>query len=367
MHWHLRPRFARFVPWAILFALGMESAHGADWLFRPRLSASSCSEVSCTDEGCTAFDGIASDAPSDPTSADPLAPIASDEPQLPLEQFAALGSDSVALADVGTAYIDIARPMNLVRLRFDAAYHSDRPNRAEYFYARGAPVGPGLPRVETQLDYQDYSLYLEKTVGDNFSVFAEMAAHALNPTVNDNTTGLGDMNAGFKRAFVNDHDRVLTLQLKTFMATGDVDRGLGTGHASIEPGLLTFRRMTDRWNLAGEMRYWVPIEGTPGFAGNIFRAGIGSSYTLWSDRNGRHITPIVEVVSWTVLNGQETAASSPTVFANQSAAGDVIVNVKPGVRFGLGPRSDMYIGYGRAVTGPVWYEDIVRAELRWNF
>jgi hypothetical protein len=27
-------------------------------------------------------------------------------------------------------------------------------------------------------------------------------------------------------------------------------------------------------------------------------------------------------------------------------------------------QSDIYIGYGRALTGDVWYKDILRAELR---
>jgi hypothetical protein len=356
-------RLKRLAAWAILLAAGMGSARAGELFFRPRICMpSSC--TSCTDS-CTAS---ASDLPTDPSQPpDPMSPDMADQPQLPLEQFAALGSDTFALADAGTAYIDVARPMDLIRLRFDSAYHSDRPNRAEYFYARGAPFGPGLPVVETRLDYQDYSMYLEKTVGDNFSLFVDMAAHALNPTVNDNTMGLGDMNAGFKRAFVNDADRVVTLQFKTYMATGDVDRGLGTGHASVEPGLLGYRRMSDRWSLASEVRYWVPIQGTPGFAGDIFRAGIGSSYVLWSDQQGRHITPILEVVSWTVLGGMETAATSPTSFVNTSAAGDVIVNVKPGVRFGLSSMSDLYFGYGRAVTGHVWYEDIARVEFRRRF
>lgn len=359
-------RSQRIAVWAVLGLMSMGSAQAGDFFFRPRIGLPSCTDTSCTSQSCTS--SALDDSPTDPTQ--PPAPSTADttdQPQLPLEQFAALGSDTFALADAGTAYIDVARPMDLVRFRFDSAYHSDRPNRAEYFYARGAPFGPGLPVVETRLDYQDYAIYLEKTIGDNFSLFVEMGAHALNPTVNDNTTGLGDMNAGFKRALVNEPDRVFTLQLKTFMATGDVDRGLGTGHASVEPGLLGFRRMSDRWSLASEVRYWVPIQGTPGFAGDIFRAGIGSSYVLWSDNQGRHITPIVEVVSWTVLNGMETAATSPTSFVNLSAAGDVIVNVKPGVRFGLSPVSDLYVGYGRAVTGHVWYEDIFRAEFRRRF
>ena len=61
--------------------------------------------------------------------------------------------------------------------------------------------------------------------------------------------------------------------------------------------------------------------------------------------------------------------------AVKDAAGDTIVNAKIGVRLGFGPlvgpanlsRSDLYIGYGRALTGDVWYKDILRVEYAWRF
>ena len=30
-------------------------------------------------------------------------------------------------------------------------------------------------------------------------------------------------------------------------------------------------------------------------------------------------------------------------------------------------QSDLYVGYGRALTGEVWYKDIVRVELRMRY
>ena len=56
----------------------------------------------------------------------------------------------------------------------------------------------------------------------------------------------------------------------------------------------------------------------------------------------------------------------------QDANGDTIVNAKVGVRTMLGKpvgnglmnRADVYAGYGRALTGEVWYKDLMRFELR---
>ena len=33
----------------------------------------------------------------------------------------------------------------------------------------------------------------------------------------------------------------------------------------------------------------------------------------------------------------------------------------------LGEQSDVYVGYGRALTGDVWYKDMVRVEYRLHF
>jgi hypothetical protein len=46
--------------------------------------------------------------------------------------------------------------------------------------------------------------------------------------------------------------------------------------------------------------------------------------------------------------------------------GDTIVNAKLGLRIGSG-NADFYASYGRALTGDVWYKDIVRLEFRLGF
>ena len=142
------------------------------------------------------------------------------------------------------------------------------------------------------------------------------------------------------------------------------DRGLGNDHVSLEPALLLYRRLGDRLRLEGELRYWIPIGGTD-FAGDIVRYGIGFSYgerpadDLW-------LTPVVEVVGWTVLDGAQSVAP-PLPPVVQDAAGDTIVNIKLGARLGLGNVADLYTGYGRALTGDVWYKDIWRTELRFAY
>jgi hypothetical protein len=123
--------------------------------------------------------------------------------------------------------------------------------------------------------------------------------------------------------------------------------------------------MTDELAVFGEFRYWIPVDGTD-FAGDILRYGVGANYLLYQNKNIQ-FRPILEFVGWTVLSGKETAALTPTVFDIRSARGDTIVNAKIGGRLNFGQYSQIYIGYGRALTGEVWYKDLLRVEYGLSF
>src|SRR5262245_38302880 len=211
----------------------------------------------------------------------------------------AQGTGEATTSESSVGYIDSALPRNVIRLRADAAYDSNRASRAEMFYAQTGPRGPGLPFPETSVDYQELSFYLEGLVAPQLSVFVETPVRFLNPVVNDNSVGLGDITAGFKYAFINCEDRCASFQLRTFAPSGEADRGLGTRHVSLEPAFLFYTQPYDRLALESELRLWVPIGGTD-FAGEVFRYGVGVSYALWQTACFQ-VRPVGELVGWTVL------------------------------------------------------------------
>lgn len=272
------------------------------------------------------------------------------------------GTSGPSVSNNAVGYIDPAVPGDVFRLRFDTAYNNRRPTRAEVFYARGAPFGPGLPLPEPSVDYQDLFAYLEVAPAPRFSLFVDIPERFLNPEVNANSGGLGDVNAGFKYAFVHGDDLVATLQLRTFAPTGDADRGLGTRHVSLEPALLVYKPLGERLAFDGELRYWVPVGGTD-FAGDVIRYGLGLQYDLFRTR---HVlfTPVVEFVGWTVLDGKESIVHPSGLSEVKDASGDTIVNAKVGLRTRLGCWGDVYTGYGRPLTGDRWYENVFRVEFR---
>jgi hypothetical protein len=273
--------------------------------------------------------------------------------------------EELTASPTGVGYIDLACPVDQIRLRADFGYDFQVPTRAEFFYPRSRPFGPGLPQPERSVDFQDQTLYLEKTVGPNWSVFAEGGTRFLNPEINADHAGLSDVNLGFKYAFLADECQTWTFQLRTYLPAGAAGRGLGTHHVSLEPGVLGFVWLTDRLGLASELRYWQPIGGTE-FAAPIVRYGLGLRYDL-IDGDGWRLAPTAEAVGWTVLGGHESRLMPDGKTAVLDSAGVTVVNVKLGARLDLGRQASIYAGYGQAVTGDRWYRDVFRIEFQWLY
>lgn len=290
--------------------------------------------------------------------------------------------------DSGVGYIDTAVVQNQVRFRFDAAYDNPTPDRAEFLYPkcgcfRGAPPpftdpsAPGPPELETGTDFQEFSLFAESLlIGDQISGFVEIPFRLINPEQNANTGGLSDINFGLKAALWADCSKLVTFQFRTYVNSGDGIRGLGTEHVSLEPGLLFLHRAGNGTVVEGELRDFIPIDGTDGWAGNVLRYGLGVSRTIL-DEGALSITPVFEAVAWSVLGGRvlkvfDDGAGTIIGFRDESAE-TTIVNIKLGARVNLAPKccsdgtKSFYLGYGRALTGAQWYQDILRAEYRLSF
>jgi hypothetical protein len=284
---------------------------------------------------------------------------------LALPSAHAQGTSGARVSDSSVGYIDPAIPGDVLRFRFDAAYNDRRPTRAEFFYPKGAPLGPGLPEPEPRVDYQELSAYLEVAACDRLSGFLTLPVRFLNPERNEDHTGFADLDAGFKLAFLSSEDLVATFQFRTYAPTGEASHGLGTDHVSLEPGLLLYARLCERLRLESELRFWAPIGGTD-FAGDIVRYGIGLDYDLYRASEWT-LTPVLEFVGWTVLDGKESVVTPSGLAFVEDAAGQTILNAKFGLRAKFHDGPELYLGYGRPLTGNRWYENIVRLELRLPF
>lgn len=313
------------------------------------------------------------------TTTPPTMPPAAPPPaaQAPVPTFPDLyaGADAGPTAGLG-GYIDNALPMTQFRLRYDSAYGNNRPDRANFFYAKcgcfGSPNAVGPPLPETSVDSQTLYSYVEYAIAPRVSVFGNIPVRFINPEQNRNAAGISDLQFGGKYAMLYSADRVLSFQLQVIVPTGDTRLGLGTGSTWLEPGLLYQEQLSNRWQVFGQLKDQIPLTRVSDFAGNVLTYGLGTSYRV-AEGSWGYVAPVGEVVGWTVLSGREL---NPDAGQAVSANGDTIVNAKFGVRLGLGrpdwsgpnpTQSDLYVGYGRALTGEVWYKNMFRVEYRWLF
>lgn len=309
---------------------------------------------------------------------------------LPAGQGALTAQNSVAASLMPGGYLDPAAPVTMFRLRYDTAVNNQFPDRGEYFYAkcgcfRAAGVDPkahGPTGNTLSANYQDVRPYFEYAFNPRLSVFTELPVRFVNliagPPVPafgpdlGRESGFSDMNVGFKYAFIAEQNRYLTFQWRTYLPTGDSERGLGTHHVSLEPSLLYYRRLSDRWLLQGQLTSFNPV-GVSSFASNVLQYGGGLGYVLHQGESCT-VIPTVEMVGWTFLNGQKFNPTSNGGLP-ESASGDTIVNVKPGVRIGLGrapgpmmmQQQSIYAGFGIPVTGDQFYSNLFRVEYRFVF
>lgn len=287
-------------------------------------------------------------------------------------------------------YVDDAIVGSQVRIRFDAGFKDNAPDRAEFFYPQcgcfgGNAPGP-KPGASNDINFQQLYFQAEYAPVRRFSIFTEVPFRWIQPqsfipktfsgtTTFSNQSGISDVRAGFKLAVTASSDHSLTFQFKAYFPSGDGSRGLGTAHYSIEPSLLYYQRLSDRWAVESQIGGWLPINGSSlsgvgNYAGDIFFYGFGPSYQLVNRENIK-FAPVVELFGWHVLGGLELLGTGLLPPANAAtvadASGTNIVNLKVGARTSFGRHNSVYVGFGQAVTHSVWYEHIVRLEYRYSF
>ena len=333
----------------------------------------------------------------------PAASQAKSQPASQANQASPPGKDAQRPKPEGSmiGYIEDAIPGSQFRIRSEAGFDAQFPDRAEFFYAKcgcfkdnlagsglaafdpNAP-GPG-PGVVTKLNFQQLFMQAEYSPNRRFSGFFEVPVRWIQPTgfVAPATFGMfwqPKRHWGCYRWSESIGSRIRAslshCSIESYFPTGNAAKGMGTNHYSVEPALLYYQGLTNRMAIESEFGIWHPVGGsigvataadpTPGgFAGNVLFFGTGPSYQLVR-RDHFRFTPVVEFVGWSVLGGEETVWVSGARLVDQ-ASGTNIVNIKIGARTDIGGGNSFYIGFGRALTSAVWYTDLVRFEFRHSF
>jgi hypothetical protein len=259
--------------------------------------------------------------------------------------------------------IDITQPFGNFTLRNDVVWHLTKPDRAEYFWAM-----PGRgPATEKSVSYQDYRFRLEMG-GPAFSVATDIPVRFVDPVINGNNGGLGDISMVTKTRLMNGSRWQMTQILRTIFNSGSARKGLGTGHVSMEPGLLCRYKWSDITYIHSEFELRFPLGGTPMYSGPGFTWGVGIS-TIWWETDTFAAMPTLEFINLWILDGQYTPyPAGPPI----DVRGDSINMLAPGLRTVWDTGGDMGVvefgvssSFGLGSNG--WYNSLLRVDLRFVF
>ena len=156
--------------------------------------------------------------------------------------------------------------------------------------------------------------------------------------------------------------------LRTVFNSGNARKGLGTGHVSMEPGVLCRFEYSELTHIHSEFKLMFPLGADPAYAGPAFKWGIGASHIWWETDTTAWI-PTLEFTNIWILDGQWTPfPAGPTVDVD----GDGIFNLAPGLRVAIDTGGDLgVVEIGAAgilaVGSDGWYDSLVRFDLRFVF
>jgi hypothetical protein len=280
-------------------------------------------------------------------------------------------------------FTDGARPRTQMRLRADTVFDLSFPDKAEYFWGQegikgpgspgaggppapaipGAPAAPGTPIGERRVNYRDYTLYTEGARGP-LGVFVELNYRNVGPDTFDGGAGFGDMNLGTKTLLLDCELLQFAFQFKTFLPTGNFNKGLGTSHVSLEPAFLLALKLTPQTYLQAETALWFPVGGETGIEGPVFHYHLSLNQLLWCCGRDIQLIGTVEAIGYEIGGGAFTKIDGTLGSAKDI---DDIFSIGPGLRLSICNKIDFGVGSAFSLTSDKMGADFIRAEFRWLF
>ncbi len=139
---------------------------------------------------------------------------------------------------------------------------------------------------------------------------------------------------------------------------------MGTGHFSLEPGLLMRHQWSDKTYLHGEVKYRIPIAATANFAGDVLTSGWGIS-TIWKDSDQLAIIPTFELQTHSFLFGGRTDINGIVQRVDSVTA----LELFPGLRCAFARSAmgtwELGTAAGLTVADRDWIDNRMIFELRW--
>jgi hypothetical protein len=264
-------------------------------------------------------------------------------------------------AENAAFFQDSPRPVTQTRIRWDAVFHYGFPDTAEFFWSQIGTKGPKNP--SPYVNYGGLYIYQEVAASPIASAFVEMSYLSLEPVNDPSSAGFGDLNAGVKAVIFDRELLLVTTQFRTYAPVGVFTAGLGTGHVSLEPSLLAALKLTPTTYLQMQLADWVPLGGTPGFAGMTFHYHLSLNQNLCQVGNMLNVVGTIELNGYS-YRGQFTDFPSGTAVGLD---GSTYLNAGPGLRVQFCDRLDFGVGMAFGFGDGHGPGQIYRTEIRLRF
>ena len=269
-------------------------------------------------------------------------------------------------------FADYARPRTVTRLRYDNLENLVRPDRNQFWLMQVQP-SPNNSRTTTNPRARLQQLYMyQEAAGERGSFFIEYAYRQLNPSYAPTSAGFSDLNFGVKSLFFDCELLQMSFQFRTYTPTGNAANGLGTGHVSLDPSILTSLKLGPDAYLQGQFGQWIPLGGNSKLAGGMLYWLTSLNEVLWYARPDSPLILTLEMDGWSFENGGYTGfgvagADKGQAHIFEKGGGVSYFNIGPGLRQVICNRLDFGGAITWATSSVHWAQPWFRFELRFLF
>ena len=227
-------------------------------------------------------------------------------------------------------FVEGTRPVTTTRIRWDYIDNYTLPDRSEMFWAGsgGTGGGKGPPAKETSLTSSQLSLYQE-IAAKGFSFFIDIPYLTVDPEINPLAAGFGDMELGTKTLLFDRDLFQIGFMFKTILPVGNVTRGLGTGHVSLEPSLLGTLKITPDTYMQAQLSEWVPLGADTTFQGSVFHYHFSLNHVLCRPVPDVQVIGTAEFVGYSFEAGEFSDPASGTFLPANNTS---YFTLGPGIR-----------------------------------
>src|SRR6266404_8291108 len=253
-------------------------------------------------------------------------------------------------------FVDSAKPVSQMTIRWDAGRDGSTADRGEYFFGKWGTKGPPLSKFQLSgINWHELSQTWEYAV-DRFSFFMNTPYRF----VTNDGAGFGDMMIGTKSLIMDSEILLLGTEFKTFIPISNFHKGLGNGHTSLEPSLLlTLKVMPDTY-VQFQLSEWIPLGGTPGFDGAMLHYHLSLNHVLVKPTNDLQLSGTMEFFGYRFQDGLYTTTAAGTTASAHDAS---YFSIGPGVRLVFCTTFDIGVGTGFSVTNNNLARQLYRTEI----